>query len=491
MPSSTAPINCREFVIDQLGHPVPGSVMGQPVISPVDRAVEAVRDAWEHLDARQCLAQALSKVDGLVKAVSGGEDVREAEYRAARLREFESARAELSAEVERLKRDRDAAKAEIAQEVRAENTEEIAAHAARVQELEAIEAQLRARAEDSRRVAESAERAVLELTNEKLESRLSEFAVNCRAIDLIARVKNGGGDEKCSVGSDLKRADEISVRELASAVRARFAAAGFELTDDEAVNLIACFALGDTLLITGPTGCGKTATAHLLTQALGLNAAGRVEEYRARRAPDEPGKSAPSTPSDLPAVVLADDINAEPRACARAVSEFSHPTGAKLILTAQDSAEGYPMPARLLDRAFLIRLKPESAGSAWARSPRADAAPEFVVTSAALRTLFVPDDKNITQLVTRRMRTLRDALARYGVLITRRTLDDLWRYCAAVTPHLSLTPLEVFDLAFAQRALPAVISMAGVEALHALPDLLEGMPRSLELLRQPLAIMFR
>ena len=48
--------------------------------------------------------------------------------------------------------------------------------------------------------------------------------------------------------------------------------------------------------------------------------------------------------------------------------------------------------------------------------------------------------------------------------------------------------MEAFDLAFAQRALMSVLAVAGVDALHALPGILEGMPRSLALLKQPLAI---
>ena len=87
-----------------------------------------------------------------------------------------------------------------------------------------------------------------------------------------------------------------------------------------------------------------------------------------------------------------------------------------------------------------------------------------------------------------RLAKIRSALERYGVLLSRRTLDALWLYCASVTPYLSVSSLEAFDLAFAQRALMSVLAVAGVDALHALPGILEDMPRSLALLKQPLAI---
>lgn len=472
----------RRSRIDQLGHPIPGSVTAQPVISPVDRAVDAVREAWEHMDARQCLAHALAGVDGLLNAIVSGEDARETEERSARLHEYETARTELNAEIGRLKNARDAVKAELVDQVRAENEAEIAAHAARVAALEAETDRLRARADEASRVAEAAEQAIAELTNEKLEARLSEFAVNARAIDLIHLMRNGGMPAAPTAIKAPRRIDEIGLKQLVARVHMRFSAAGFELSDDAAINLLACFALPGELVITGPIGCGKTAYAHILADALGLSAAGRFFPWNAECI-------APTVDDGtLPAILFLDDANVDPDICRRFISQLRFDSPAKAVLVARDSYEGQPIPARLLDRAFLLRLPAERSTSAWARPLCPHEEDDFILSRAALDALFVPDTHGIAQQVTRRMHTLRDELAKHDVLLSRRTLDGLWHFCAAVTPHLSLTPLETFDLAFAQRALPIVISMAGVELLHALPDILEGMPRSLELLKQPLAI---
>ena len=472
----------RRSRIDQLGHPVPGSVMGKPVISPVDRAVDAVREAWDHLDARACLAQALSGVDGLMEAIASGEDAREVEERAVRLREYEEARTALSAEIERLRRERDGAKEELVRELRAESAAEIADHAARVKALETRAEELRARAEDASRIAEAAERSIAELTNEKLQARLSEFAINARALDLIALARSGGAPTVAAPARQMRRVDAMGVNELAARVRGRFAAAGFDLTEDEAVNLLALFALPGELIVTGPTGCGKTAHARLLSDALGILGAGRFLSWNGA------GEPPVIEDGELPTVLFLDDLNAEPGVCRSAVSRLDAAQPAKVIMVARDSGEGEPLPARLLDRAFFLRLSAERLTAPWTKPARAFDEDDVVLTRAALRALFVPSEHGVSQQVARRMRALRDELARHGVLLSRRTLDGLWLYCATVTPYLSLTPLETFDLAFAQRALPAVVAMAGVELLHAIPAVLEGMPRSLELLKQPLAI---
>ena len=64
----------------------------------------------------------------------------------------------------------------------------------------------------------------------------------------------------------------------------------------------------------------------------------------------------------------------------------------------------------------------------------------------------------------------------------------MWAYCAAVTKLMQRDALAVFDLAFAQRALPSILASASLEALHSLPAILSDMPVSLELLDQPLAL---
>jgi len=474
----------RRSRIDQLGHPVPGSVTGNPVMSPIDSAIEAVNAAWNYENARTVLAGALAGIEGLNSAIAVSADKAAAEAIEARRAEFAAEQENLNAEIERCRNEREKLQGEMLRELEEKHTAELKEHAKHVKQLEEAEEALKGRADEARLIAAEAERAIAQLTDEKLTQRLSEYAVGSRAADILAAL--GRGEIKSGVVPEVNPVCCANVAGLVKRVRSHFCANGHHLTDNEAINLLACVALGDKVILTGPAGCGKTSTARLLTEALGLINAGRCADY----APADGHYNAPfaGSISQFPAAVIADDINAAGMCSERLVSDFEPLNDIKLIMTAQDSTSGAPMGLRLLDRAFVIRLEADSADTAWAGPGKKTAPPEGCVTAEALTKLFCPDARHISAQVSAKLAALRKALAAHNVLISRRTLDAIWQYCASVTPYMSLTPMEVFDLAFAQRALPAIIASGSPEALHALPNLLAELPRSLALLKQPLAI---
>ena len=112
--------------------------------------------------------------------------------------------------------------------------------------------------------------------------------------------------------------------------------------------------------------------------------------------------------------------------------------------------------------------------------------PEGALSMAALKRIFTPT-REVPGELEQRLKTLREKLARLGVLLNRRTLDDLWVYCAAAVPMMQCPPMKVLDMALAQRALPSILASASMEALHELPDLLADMPACLELMAAPIA----
>ena len=107
----------------------------------------------------------------------------------------------------------------------------------------------------------------------------------------------------------------------------------------------------------------------------------------------------------------------------------------------------------------------------------------------ALRRAFLKEDASVPQELEQKMQRLRGALKHYGVYLSRRTLDLMWKYCAAMTGAGVTTADDAFDLAFAQRAMPCVLAQAPVECQADMRQILSGMPRSLALLAEPLPIM--
>ena len=89
----------------------------------------------------------------------------------------------------------------------------------------------------------------------------------------------------------------------------------------------------------------------------------------------------------------------------------------------------------------------------------------------------------------KRMQQLRSALNLHHVRLSRHTLNQMWRYCAAMLAACKASPAEVLDLAFAQKALPCILAEAPVECLKELKTMLADMPRSLALLEAPLPIL--
>ncbi|MBR6008726.1 MAG: hypothetical protein IK056_06530, partial [Clostridia bacterium] len=75
-----------------------------------------------------------------------------------------------------------------------------------------------------------------------------------------------------------------------------------------------------------------------------------------------------------------------------------------------------------------------------------------------------------------------------GARLSRRTLGEMYEFCAALEQLMAGDRKEALDRTFAMRALPGILASAPAKLIRELPKLLWDMPISLSLLNEPLAL---
>lgn len=514
----------RQSRLDQLGHPVPSTASAEPVVSPIDKAMQAVREAWALPEARASLISSLLKLDDLDSALGVGPAARQARddrEREQALNRLEADRLKVLCEIDELKKMRADKRAELVNELKRSHAAEMAQLDKKNAALREVGQRYAAEAASAQKAAETAEKAFKDVLSGDLNDQLAHLLAEGRARDLMVALAHAA-----DAPAALPETENPSAGELITDIRVRFDEAGYPLTNDEAVNLLACLTLGRIVIFSGANGSGKSERARTLAAALGVAAPeyGRFVEMQ----PDEDARSLASligeiAPSGVPvvrrpelkrvleagcdtvpALLMIDDANRAPveRTLGALLSQLDEnapgrlQTGLgaitinpalRLLLTLQDASEGACVDARLLDRAFMIRLAPERADTPWQPHRRVQPRPEKAVSMTTLKAIFKTDG-DVPGEIVERMKALREKLAGVGVYLSRRALDDMYAYCAAVSPLMTASPLEVLDYAFAQRAMPTILASAGLDALHALPSILPDMPRSLSLLLAPLPL---
>ena len=514
----------RQSRFDQLGHPVVEDAPSTPVVSPVEQAMEAVREAWSLPEARASLVQALLKLEKMDDALGacGAQDAAAKRAQAAGEQQavrLEADRLKLLGEIDELKRFRQDKRAELLNELRRTHNAEFDRSEQRNRQLQDDQEKYRQAAEAAKKASEAAEAAFDGLLGKELDRVMSEQLLAGRAMELMNAMNRGAC--KSAVRPET---EELSAGELISAVRVRFEEAGIPLTNDEAVNLLACVALGRKLILSGPSGSGKSRTARVLAASLGIANAdsGCFAEVQAQsfwrslgqeietgvaagvrqvRMP-EVKRVLENNDMETPTMLLVDGAN---RAAMDEylgemlnLGEEGAPgiltTGAggvklggslRLMLTVQDS--GTALSGELLDRSFLIRLEMEKADSVWPPKSGKIPAPEKAVSLASLQKIFAPGAELPYETV-ERVRVLREKLAAKGMYLSRRALTDLYNYCSAVQPYMTCTPMEILDMALSQRVMPYLLATANLDTLHEIGKLLPDMPKCLKLMNAALPL---
>lgn len=508
----------RQSRFDQLGHPVVGDATASPVTSPVDHAMEAVKEAWALPEARASLVSALLKLEKLDEALgaNGAPDAaqtRELNAGEQQMLKLEADRLKLLGEIDELKRFRQDKRDQLMDELRHTHSAEFRRNEQKNEQLLAAQKKYRADADKARKAADAAEEAFSAQLAGQLDQKMAEQLLSGRAMGLMAALAQGA----CAPARQPET-EEYTAGELISAIRVRFEEAGIALGNDEAVNLLACVSLGRIMIVSGPSGSGKSAFARTLAAALGIAGkdSGCFEEIQAQSAWRSLGqeieilspagvpvtklpeiKRVISNESALtPTMLMIDNANRgamdeylgemlnladedAPSVLRTGAGQLTMGRNLRLMLTVQDS--GSALSGELTDRAWLMRLESEPFDTVWPPKAGALPMPEKAVPMELIKKLFAPG-ADVPGEVTERMRVLREKMAAAGMLLSRRVLTDIYNYCSAVQPYMTCKPLEILDWAFAQRAMPSLLASANLDGLHALHKLLPDMPRSLSLL---------
>ena len=482
----------RQSRLEHLGAAVSGGAASSPLTSPVERAKQAISEAWLIPEGRQALIRELAKLENIESLLSVNTPVTSGKVKSEEeLNRLEAEKLELLHDIDKLKSDRIRQRSELMEETRT-------AHAKEIAELEKREQQLKDECVSRERAAQSARQAQAEaekLFNReaklKLDTEFLKFAMFTKAAALLKSEENIDVDEFTGTPSVC----EPTGAQMISDLRRAFEAGGRELSNDEALNYLACLAIGSVVIFSGPTGCGKSYTAHALAGALGLRQKGAWRFVRLESDNEDVKKSVgfreqlKLNDGLTQRFMLLEDINMkEVPDQSRGLMGFADEArqqGITLMMTCLDDQIGYPLQSRLLDRAFFIRLRlPE--GNTWRGAmtiPDADKAPSL---ESVRRVFLSPGD--VPAEIKSRMELLLQRLGEVGVRITPRALSDMYQYCAAVCPLMTEDKLNALDRAVAQRALPHILATARSEALKKLPEILVDLPRSLQLLSEPIAL---
>lgn len=467
----------RRSRIDQLGHPVPAEATGMPAESPLERAVNALRAAWRIEETRPKLTEAICELEGLDSAVQKNTARRADEAHARHLNELEAQRLRLLNEVGALEARRADARERLLEEVRRENERKLSEGARKLEAMQADIAACEERERGARAALAEAENAFAEA-----EKRLTARALESSALRFLQA-------PAVSVPTD---AVHPSAGELISDVRTYFARAGAPLSHDLTVTLLAALTLSPVTILCGSPLSPKGDVARALAAALGLRDRFLVLDNPRRQEAALEALLADEN-SSAPALVLIEDCNAPVRepyieeTLMRLISACAPPHPPRLLLTARDG--GRPLPAGLLNAAFVLRLEPEAADTPWHEELEPPVQPEKAVSREALDQIFRPRAEAVSEEARERMARLRAALGEHGVRLSRRMLDAAWNFCASAGPLLrEHSPMRALDIAIARRILPAVLSTAPVEALKALPEMVTDLEESRKLLESPLPI---
>jgi len=462
----------RHSRVDQLGHPVPANAMGKPIEDPVDAAIEALRNAWANPEIRSQLVTRIAELERLSSALDARRNHVQTHALRHELEDLEAERLRTLNDLEQLRRSKEALRETFRQEIRDQEAEAFRDAVDKTHQAQAEYERFRNMADEARKTVDAARDICQSLKDGRFEAELRQFALTSYAAKFFAGTTNENAPVMSYATDELPTREEWIERTIGA-----FASLGLRIDRLQAANLLICTALNGRLLLSGVAASDKRSHARALARALGAEEAGAFcccdGEFRPLH-------------SEAIAVSLLCGYNRRDGESVRPLPPCAD--NHVLLCELYDPGAGYPVSAELLEDTFLIRLRPEDDAASWVPVNQS-AASCSPVRINALRRAFLRADAAVPEGLEQRMQRVRAALKRYDVYLSRRTLDLMWRYCAAMIDAKAASADLAFDLAFAQRAMPCILAQAPLECQADMRQILAGMPQSLALLDEPLPIM--
>ncbi|MCR4622785.1 MAG: hypothetical protein K5663_11970 [Clostridiales bacterium] len=483
----------KQSRVERLGASVSDSASLNAAVSPVDKAINALREALELKDASAALSRGLNSLPGLkdILELPCAPSPNAGGPRDGVLDELEGERLRLLNEIDKLKSQKLQKQGEIMEETRLAHKLEfdrLEKETARLDQEKEI--RLRA-AESARQAQREAERLLSGESQARLDGEFLKFAMFSRAAGLI----RDGVQAPEGTFTGVPKTQDFTPAQLISDLRSHFEKMGMCLTNDEALSLLVALNVGSIVLVSGEPGCGKSAFTDALADVLGL-----TQEGAERYVKIDAGSSDVRKNAAFNALMLSDDRLTPRLVAIEDINMFSggdqsrgmmdsafrlKSRGVTVLMTCQDAGYGYPLDPRLLDRAFFLRLKPYRP-SKWERQslPRtASCAPRLDAFGKMFSSSGEVCGENAL-----RMEKLINELSAGGARLSRRMLAETYEFCAAMEALMAGDKKEALDRAIAMRALPAVLASAPAKLIRELPGLLWDMPLSISLLNVPIAM---
>ena len=457
----------------------------RPLISPVDRAAAAIGSAWQIDEMHDSLITEILKHEDLRESLKSTLEIDpEIAEVDAQLNRLEARRRALAEEVDRLQKNRVELKADMLAEMQIKHQNIISDHKARIKALES-ETDANERVADAARRAAGIAGSLLSETVEQLDDRLKTAMI----VDRLLALRDAPRE------ADVKSLKTYAPTsgELILSVYDHMNHAGYQVKDEQIINILSCMMCGHITILSGPTGCGKTEMVRKLASALGLSGdAGRFAQVSDVN-DEEVAKLLKQNDGKTPLLLLIDDFNTGD--CEQRILDIvalqeraqAHDIPLYIMLTAQDAPEGEPVPARLLSRSFLIRLAPTPNNAPWQPEAPLITTVRGAVELGALKEMFEPMDDLPGHMIDR-LDKLRNALDGFDLTIDRRTLGELWQYCATARQLMHCSSQDLMDLALSQRVIPTLLASMEMELLRQFPKMIVDMPRCLDLMEQPLPL---